>query len=355
MSFTSLWANDNWPTSRATINGNFVDAQAQLDTKVEYSGAVPAVWNMAVFATADGLEVKKKVFTASQVLVSDVDGSPDSEAKWTAFNKNFGTSAGTVLQWDNDALYMKLAGTQTVTGDKTFSWVTIVPTQSQGDSSTKAANTAFVQTEVGLASATNSPNLITTDTTGYMISGIPTAGAHWTYSGSPTYYFNGVKNTANGGATWYATIITDLWVTSDMKVKFVNKTVTTPSGTTSAWVWAFIGFLGQNPATGNDGDITNVASRVGFAYYNGNLYAVCADGSSVTSSLISTYSSTVVDRFQINYTTTSVTFYRNGALVATITTTIPSTQVRFGNSWNNGGGGGAGNVFSNIVFAQKRT
>lgn len=217
------------------------------------------------------------------------------------------------------------------------------------------STTKFTTPEQLMAQQTKSPNLIELDTSGYMIVTIPTAWAHWTYSGSPTYDINGVTNTANGNAAGHATITSDLWVTSDMKVKFVNKTVTLPTGTTSFGVWAFIGFLWQNPAYGNDWDIANVASRVGFAYYNGNLYAVCANGSNVTSTLISAYGTLVPDRFQINYTTTSVAFYRNWVLVATHTTNIPSSQSRFWSSGVNGGGGGGGNIFGNIIFAQKRT
>lgn len=155
MAFTSLWANDNWPTSRATINTNFTTAQANLDTKVEFSWTVPAIGDMAVFDAVDGLWVKKKVFTASQVLESDVSGQPTSAAKGTAYNKNYWTSSGTTLEGSNDALYMKLAGTQTVTGDKTFSGALTIPsatvatTQSPWDSSTKVATTAFVSTAVG--------------------------------------------------------------------------------------------------------------------------------------------------------------------------------------------------------------
>lgn len=149
MAFTSLWANDNWPTSRATINTNFTTAQANLDTKVEFSWTAPAVGDMAVFDNVDGLWVKKKVFTASQTLESDSNGQPISVAKWTANNVNFGTSAWTALEWTNDALYAKLAGTQTITGDKTFTGALTIPsatigtTQSPWDNSTKIATTAY--------------------------------------------------------------------------------------------------------------------------------------------------------------------------------------------------------------------
>ena len=155
MTFTTLWANDNWATSRATLNDNFTDAQTQLDTKVQYSGTIPADWDLIVASGITGKVIKKKVFTASQVLESDASGQPVSAAKGTAYNKNFGVVADTVLQGNNDALYAKLAGTQTITGDKTFSGALTIPsatiatTQTAWDSSTKVATTAFVQSATG--------------------------------------------------------------------------------------------------------------------------------------------------------------------------------------------------------------
>lgn len=144
MAYTPLASTDNWSTSRATINSNFSSVDTQLANKLEYSGTVPADWDLAVFSGVTGKVVKKKVFTASQVLESDSNGQPTSAAKGTGYNLNLGTTAGTVLEGSNDALYMKLAGTQTVTGDKTFSGVTRAVTQSQSDNSTNVATTAYV-------------------------------------------------------------------------------------------------------------------------------------------------------------------------------------------------------------------
>ncbi len=59
--------------------------------------------------------------TASQTVETDAAALLITAAKGTAYNKAFGTSAGTVLEGSNDALYTKLAGTQTITGAKTFS------------------------------------------------------------------------------------------------------------------------------------------------------------------------------------------------------------------------------------------
>ncbi|MFQ5786720.1 MAG: hypothetical protein ACE5H1_01940 [Thermodesulfobacteriota bacterium] len=59
--------------------------------------------------------------TASQIVETDASKNLISAAKATGYNLALGTSAGTVLEGDNDALYVKLAGSQTITGQKTFS------------------------------------------------------------------------------------------------------------------------------------------------------------------------------------------------------------------------------------------
>ena len=66
----------------------------------------------------------------------------------TAFNKDFGTTAGTVLEGSNDALYAKLASANTFTGTNTFSNGILV------DKSLRILNDAFID-----------PTGITTDTT----------------------------------------------------------------------------------------------------------------------------------------------------------------------------------------------
>lgn len=151
MTFTTLWANDNWPTSRATINANFVDAQSQLDTKVEFSGTAPAIGDMAVFDATDGLGVKKLVLTASQTVESDANGQLTTAAKGTAYNKNFGTGSTDVAAGD---VVVRLTGDQTVAGVKTFSSAPIVPTQSANDNSTKAASTAYADAAVSAVAYT---------------------------------------------------------------------------------------------------------------------------------------------------------------------------------------------------------
>ena len=70
--------------------------------------------------------------TASHVLTVDASKILSSEAKGTGFNKNFGTTSGTVAQGDdsrftdtrtpsNDSDIVHKAGTETITGTKTFS------------------------------------------------------------------------------------------------------------------------------------------------------------------------------------------------------------------------------------------
>lgn len=57
----------------------------------------------------------------SQIVETNGSGKLITVAKSTGYNLALGTSGGTVLEGSNDALYVKLAGTQTITGAKTFS------------------------------------------------------------------------------------------------------------------------------------------------------------------------------------------------------------------------------------------
>jgi hypothetical protein len=59
------------------------------------------------------------------------------------------TDARTALGAAADADVVKLAGTQTITGAKTFSTSPVVPTPATSDNSTKAASTAWVRASLG--------------------------------------------------------------------------------------------------------------------------------------------------------------------------------------------------------------
>lgn len=102
-------------------------------------------------------------------------------------------------------------------------------------------------------------------------------------------------------------------------------------GTTSNDRFGFIGFTpGSNSSTPPDnfGDILDyLAHRIGFAFYDGNIYACAFDGNpnGATVSVLP-YSSTAIHEYQIVINgTTSAEFYIDGVLVATITTFLPTS------------------------------
>lgn len=127
MTYVPLNNTDNWSTSRATINSNFSSVDTQLADKVQFTGTAPVDWDLTVFSGITGKVLKKKVFTASQVVESDSNGQLTSAAKGTGYNLNLGTTAGTVLEGSNDALYAKLAWDQTIAGVKTFTSIPVWP------------------------------------------------------------------------------------------------------------------------------------------------------------------------------------------------------------------------------------
>lgn len=239
MVFTTLWANDNWPTSRTTINGNFVDAQTQLDTKVDFTGTVPAVGDLAVFWATDWLTVKKKVFTASQVLESDSNGQPTSAAKGTAYNKNFGTGATDIPTWNSVVL---LTWDQTVNGIKTFPSSPIVPSPSAWThavnrnyvdaliwqynnwTTTKDASDASTTQNIahGLSAAPNSVRITAvceaTGGGGDSIPAISMTTYNWTTQSSVSFYASGGASFSLGWAT--------VWTTFTLNIDGVSGTQT---------------------------------------------------------------------------------------------------------------------------------
>lgn len=165
--YTTILGSDSLSDGRVKINANYLTIESDIeavqtiaDGKMSYSGTVPAIGDMLVAADITWATAKKKVFSASQALVSDSNGQPTSEAKWTAFNKNFGTWATDVAAGD---LVVRNTGNENVAGIKTFSSSPIVPTVSSNDNSTKAASTAYVDAQVGATK-------ISIDTTGVVIS-----------------------------------------------------------------------------------------------------------------------------------------------------------------------------------------
>lgn len=184
----------------------------------------------------------------------------------------------------------------------------------------------------------------------------------WTYSFSIlNVYNNGISVDGNAGVTMVSTVgihdeffgSTDVLLFSASREYKTACTVQIESNFGSG-IWGFIGF-----ATGvnqNDGDQTDVTTpRIGFAFNNLTMYALCCNGSSVTATSLGAYTGVVKKLFIDVSNGTSAKFYINGTLAATITTNMPSTgTVKLSVSGKNGGGAGCGFAFvSNFILAQK--
>lgn len=248
MPFTSLWANDNGSTSRSTINTNFTTAQSELDTKVEYSSTVPAIWDLVVAASTDWLSIKKKVFTASQTLESDSNGQPTSAAKGTAYNQNFGTGATDVAAWN---LVVRNTGNETIAGVKTFSSSPLVPTAANATNDTTTASTAFVKNVMPIPSvqkfqAYTASTLATSFSVAHGLAAAPTyvkvrtlVGKGW-WSGYVSYLVWEWTYKSGSYSTWYA-------LGSSANPPGLDGTLNTNTSNISQFFWA---------STANDDDLT---------------------------------------------------------------------------------------------------
>lgn len=188
----------------------------------------------------------------------------------------------------------------------------------------------------------------------------------WTYSFTKTSYGNGTNASANGGVTMSTTngfrdftvgSATDVIAFNDartFKMKFMAES-TTPSGTGGSEISSFIGF-GKTAANANGTIGTAADERIGFAFYNGNIYIMSSNGTTVTSTSLGAYTNKINEYvLQVNGTT-SADFYIDGTLVGTISTNIPSTSatVKVILGALNAGGGGCGFTHvSDITFSQK--
>ncbi len=116
-----------------------------------------------------------------------------------------------------------------------------------------------------------------------------------------------------------------------MRIKYIYLSTMSSFGTTPIATTDRVNFHGF-AETGNAftyGDITDVSRRIGFAHYNGLLYTVTADGSSVTANSHGAEPGTsTIKEFMIvaNIATPSIAFYMNGSLLATHTTNVPGSN-----------------------------
>lgn len=118
-------------------------AKTDNSTRTASTAYVQSVFGDAVKTSGNQAIDGTKTFSVSPVLPTPAAGDNSTKAATTAFVQ--GALAALDIDEKND---VKLAGDQTIAGIKTFSASPVVPTLAAGDSSTKAASTAFVASAI---------------------------------------------------------------------------------------------------------------------------------------------------------------------------------------------------------------
>lgn len=199
-----------------------------------------------------------KTFSASPI-VPDVTAGDSSG---NVANTKFVTTADTNLQNQitslqtsvnqkaNDSAVVKLTGSQTIAGTKTFSSSPVIPTATSSDNSTKAASTAFVKNVLsssgnGLATISKSANGYCKFTNGLLIQwGIITTNTDNRYSATITFptAFSNTNYSLN--ISQYNPNDGEIWATGAVLL-YGNKTTTsvkTQSERTTRLQWIAIGY-----------------------------------------------------------------------------------------------------------------
>lgn len=189
------------------------------------------------------------------------------------------------------------------------------------------------------------------------------------FSNNPVLYANAFLADANGGIhmdnpqlLWsYKAGSTNLQFGHgyELRVKLMAQNTSPSTGTTAFGRMCFFGLVNATSTSIYSGDITNTIGgnqkRVGFAFYNGDIYAYSYDGTSATAVPVASDTG-LRHLYEIVYTDASIQFYLDGVLVATILTNIPTSgSFGFGMGGINGGGGSSGFYFSPIALSQKLT
>jgi len=280
------------------------------------------------------------VSAATPIAVGDNDGRVPTQGENDALvgtsgtpstSNKYVTNDDTATAATADKVARRLAGGN----------VTLV-TETTGNSTTNGASTAFVQQEITANSGTviypNVPNVWVTPTTYFTHSMRVNAYLGWTITGTPTnngnwYSITGATNTlayialagrATGSGASANTLQWDSGIDFKMAYLHTTKTLsagTTPSGAGDFWIWHGFGSSGNASTLA---DITDVTRRCWFAHYNGRIYAITANGTSVTATNIQADAANTKRHYMIDFLPASVKFYINGVLVATHTTNIPS-------------------------------
>jgi hypothetical protein len=89
-------------------------------------------------------------------------------------------------------------------------------------------------------------------------------------------------------------------------------------------IWYFHGLQTGTGGAKFTGNITDLTRRIGFAHYNGKVYAVTCDASTILATEINAIDDSNKHHYAIDCTATSVKFYLDGPIVATHTTSIPT-------------------------------
>lgn len=166
----------------------------------------------------------------------------------------------------------------------------------------------------------------------------PSSNTGWTMIGSTeTRVANGVSVQGATNVAMHAVILgrsnhpaNNVLFNSDIdfKVRGVWIPAQAPNGTAPAGAgdkWSWWGFSTSTSVSTN-ADITEVTThRAGFALYGTDMYSVTCDGSSTTTNNLGAYSSITKESLMIDFTPSSVKFYRNGTLSATHSANIPTT------------------------------
>lgn len=181
------------------------------------------------------------------------------------------------------------------------------------------------------------PNTFNTFGTKFSYTLHPSSNEGWTATAGETRLANGVKMqnaTANAIASAIRGQSASIAVCQyndgiDFTIAYIFIPAETSVGVTPAAggdKWWYHGFGNAATSTASGAaDITDVNARIGFAHYNGRIYAICADDAAVTATDLMADPGQVKKVFTIEYiSSTSAKFYYNGTLMATITTNIPA-------------------------------
>lgn len=191
------------------------------------------------------------------------------------------------------------------------------------------------------------------------VSAIPDADLGWAVNSNSTYVAaNGVSYDANTNSYFYNNLLgkaggNDIVSFSDSGWKFRIKCSFINNNTTTANIRYWFGFTTGGNAQ-NSSDITETSThRAGLAWYNGALYLVTCNGSSVTATNIATRAGSVWDIICIEFDGATMKATLNGTEFTT-TSTLPTTgTMRILAGGYESGGGSSGFSINSLTISTK--